>query len=513
MRTRWIPALVALAVLSLNGCGSDDHSSSTTTASRPAGIPENGPWNEGVAIPAEPQSTGDAQRGRNILLAGDFMTCGIPAKLWDTPALRSFIIDGLGGTKNPPKIADRPGRNASLPYFLNSFTAPDGAEVINANCLLCHGGRFDGQLIVGLGNSEADFTAGAGGGSSSIPLTDGVLDLLGLNDVEKAELRKVFQRAAVLGPRTQMRTIGMNPAEMFAVILMAHHNRDTLAWSEDEVISTEIKDENGQPIVNPLVTSDPPPWWRAHKKTALFYNGMARGDHRGTMAVATSVCVDDVARAKQVDAMFKDIQAYIRSLRAPSYTRPIDSTLAAQGKSVFMNNCAGCHGTYAARDEDEWYPTLLIPLDIIGTDPVVAEAGVVYAPQLVTWYNQSFYGRVTRLEPNNPFPGYVPPPLDGIWATAPYLHNGSVPTIELVLNSAARPKYWKRVDLDSTHYDEEALGWPYVELPYSQADAPASEKKMVYDTTYWSQSNEGHPFGDHLSASERRAVLEYLKTI
>jgi cytochrome c peroxidase len=38
------------------------------------------------------------------------------------------------------------------------------------------------------------------------------------------------------------------------------------------------------------------------------------------------------------------------------------------------------------------------------------------------------------------------PPLDGIFATAPYLHSGSVPTVELVLNSKARPKYWKRVD-------------------------------------------------------------------
>jgi cytochrome c5 len=510
--TRFIAA-VLLGTL-LMGCGDDGESNvATATGGRPAGIPEVGPWTSGVALPAEPQTPGDAQRGRDILLAGDFMTCGIPAKLWDTPALRSFIIEGLGGPKNPPRIADRPGRNSTLPYFLNSFTTADGAEVINANCLLCHGGRFDGQLIIGLGNSEADFTRGAGAGSSSISLTDEVLNLLGLNEVEKAQLRKVFQRAAVLGPRTEMRTIGMNPAEMFAVILMVHHDRDTLAWSDEEVTPITIKDENGQPIPDALVTSDPPPWWRAHKKNALFYNGMARGDHRGTMAVATSVCVDDVERAQQVDEMFKDIQAYIRSLRAPSYPRPIDAALAAQGKPIFLQSCAGCHGTYAARDEEEWYPSLLIPLDVIGTDPVVANAGVVHAPQLVDWYNQSFYGSVTRLEPNNPFPGYMPPPLDGIWATAPYLHNGSVPTIELVLNSRARPTYWKRVDLDSTHFDEAALGWPYVEVQYPQAAAPESERTMIYDTTYWSQSNAGHPFGDHLSADQRRAVLEYLKTL
>ncbi|HYD47699.1 MAG TPA: hypothetical protein VEB21_05095, partial [Terriglobales bacterium] len=140
-------------------------------------------------------------------------------------------------------------------------------------------------------------------------------------------------------------------------------------------------------------------------------------------------------------------------------------------------------------------------------------AGVVHAPQLVEWYNNSFYGEITRMVPNDPFPGYMPPPLDGIWATAPYLHNGSVPTIELVLNSQARPTYWRRIDLDSAHYDQEALGWPFLSLPYSQAEAPAAERPMIYDTTYFSQSNRGHVFGDHLSDGERRAVLEYLKTL
>jgi hypothetical protein len=115
--------------------------------------------------------------------------------------------------------------------------------------------------------------------------------------------------------------------------------------------------------------------------------------------------------------------------------------------------------------------------------------------------------------PGMPFPGYVAPPLDGIWATAPYLHNGSVPTLELVLDSAARPTYWKRVDYDSTHFDEQALGWPFIELPYGQDDAPQNEIKYVYDTTKWSQSNRGHTFGDHFTHAERRAVLEYLKTL
>ncbi len=100
-----------------------------------------------------------------------------------------------------------------------------------------------------------------------------------------------------------------------------------------------------------------------------------------------------------------------------------------------------------------------------------------------------------------------------MWATAPFLHNGSVPTVELLLNSKARPAVWKRVDLDDENFDENALGWPWEEVPYSQADAPADERTRIYDTSYWSQANTGHSFGDHLSDAERRAVIEYLKTL
>jgi hypothetical protein len=292
-----------------------------------------------------------------------------------------------------------------------------------------------------------------------------------------------------------------------------HHDRDTLAWSDEELTSVVPRDHAGAPIADPRLTSDPPPWWRVHKKNALFYNGMARGDHRGTMALATSVCVDDVARAQVVDEQFRHIQAYISSLRAPTYPRTIDAALAAKGKPLFERDCAICHGTYADTDESELYPNLLFPLDVIGTDPVVAEAGTVHSPELVDWYNGSFYGQVTRMVPNDPFPGYMAPPLDGIWATAPFFHNGSVPTIELVLNSRARPKYWRRVDLDSRNFDENALGWPWVASDVPQEEAPESERKYVYDTTYWSQSNAGHKFGDHFTAEERRAVIEYLKTL
>ena len=59
-------------------------------------------------------------------------------------------------------------------------------------------------------------------------------------------------------------------------------------------------------------------------------------------------------------------------------------------------------------------------------------AGTELAPHMVEWYNSSFYGEITQMIPNDPYPGYMVPPLDGIWATAPFFHNGSVPDIKRV---------------------------------------------------------------------------------
>jgi hypothetical protein len=83
----------------------------------------------------------------------------------------------------------------------------------------------------------------------------------------------------------------------------------------------------------------------------------------------------------------------------------------------------------------------------------------------------------------------------------------------MLLNSQTRPAVWKRTDFDTRHFDQESLGWPNEALDYAQADAPKEEQKFIYDTSYWSQSNGGHTFGDILDDTQRKALLEYIKTL
>jgi hypothetical protein len=175
--------------------------------------------------------------------------------------------------------------------------------------------------------------------------------------------------------------------------------------------------------------------------------------------------------------------------------------LAKEGETVFINNCSKCHGTYGA---NETYPNLLIPSNIIKTDSLLFKANY-QNPQFIEWFNKSWYAQgefAAKLFPSN---GYVAPPLDGVWITAPYLHNGSVPTIEALLNSKLRPAYWSR-NFTKTDYDYEKLGWKF-----EVHENPSGKK--YYNTTLNGYGNYGHIFGDKLTDAERKAVIEYLKKL
>jgi mono/diheme cytochrome c family protein len=498
------------------GCGPDRPGGTPAPSpGAPAPAPAPGPWDTGFPLPAPPKSSGDPSRGQWLLLNGDYMSCGLPYKLWNLPVSSAIIQPLLGDGR--PTLPGRSGENEHMPYSLNVFMTRDGAQVMNLNCLECHGGTFDGQLIIGLGDPTRDFTDGLIGNLPVDQIQAWMLPPLLFSDAERANTDKLLRTARALKGMTTMRTVGNNPADSLTQVLVKHRDAQTLAWSDTDLFNLQFYDQGGNLVTDSRFTVDPPPWWRAHKKNALFYNGMTRGPHRGTMEAANTICVDNVSEAARIDLEMEDVQAYVESIRAPRYPRSVDAALAVEGRDLFLRLCAGCHGTYAAdraqADQLDTYPSLLIPLTEVGTDPVIASVGDHTKPDLFPIFNSSFYGKITALHPGEPFNGYVPPPLDGIWATAPFFHSGSVPTLEAVLSSRLRPKVWKRVDYDSTHFDERAVGWPYVELPYSQADAPASEQKYIYDTALWSQGSGGHVYGDALSEAERRSVLEYLKTL
>ena len=121
------------------------------------------------------------------------------------PSRRPLTMSPELLSSSPKETSGRLVRNSRIARATSGW---NGAEVVNANCLMCHGGLADGKLTIGLSNATADFTRGAGGGVTDVPLTDDLLDLLGLDEAERSQLKKIGGRGAALGPLTRMRTIG-----------------------------------------------------------------------------------------------------------------------------------------------------------------------------------------------------------------------------------------------------------------------------------------------------------------
>lgn len=435
-----------------------------------------------IPIPADPQRPGDPDVGYHALVNNGYVTCGIPWTAYSAV---------FGEAPESERIPGRDGKNATLPYYQTSFTTPGGVELVSANCLQCHAGRINGELVIGLGDSTGDFTAPVGGMAA---LAGALLS----DPDEKAELQRFVDRLAAIEPFTQTLTIGVNPADAVAAVLFAHRDPKTFAWNDPPLL--ELPEPTPIPV-------DVPPWWWMKKKNAMFYVAGGRGDHSRTMMASATLCTDSVDEARDIDAYFPDVRAYITSIEPPKYPFEIDAALADLGRPIFEATCSGCHGTYGPGGV---YPNLLAPIEVVGTDPVLAQGAAQFSGRFLDWFNNSFYGEVAHLAPEK---GYMAPPLDGVWASAPYFHNGSVPTVAAVLDSSSRPTYWTRT-FDSTDYDPAALGWQITELDHGQADEPvAAERKKIYDTTLSGHSNSGHPFGDALSADDRLAVIEYLKTL
>lgn len=431
-----------------------------------------------VPIPSSPQRTGgNAQKGYDYLVNGDYIRSGIPYQAY---------LFGAGVGKN--NYLGRQGINKNISHEFTAVKAANGEVVVAPNCLNCHAQVFDNQLIVGLGNSLVDFTKSKKFNLENILMLEKLLKL----NPKQAQASFEFIRASkAITEQLYAPVRGVNVADRLAYLLVAHRAPGSLAWN----------DEASLQIPKELIPTDTPPWWLLKKKNAMFYNGFGRGDFGRFLMASNLLTVNDTSESRQVDEHMPDVLAYIYSLQPPKYPKPVSSTLAAKGKAIFETACAGCHGTYG---DKATYPNYLIPGSVIQTDSLLYSANYS-EPQFIDWFNKSWFTQGAHPARLEPFKGYVAPPLDGIWVSAPYLHNGSVPTLEGVLNSKVRPKFWSR-NFETPEYNYDNVG-------YKCVVEKAANGVAVYNTTLRGYSNSGHYFGDGLSNGERKAVIEYLKTL
>jgi len=256
-----------------------------------------------------------------------------------------------------------------------------------------------------------------------------------------------------------------------------------------------------------------------------------------------------------------DAQSGFHGLVSPKWPSqilpPIDAALAEKGAGLYKELCQRCHmppvtdaafwnsARWSAPNAagERYLDLLQIDISHVGTDPAqaqdMANRRVATPPGLAITSNEfgPALGQVVENTVNHWYDSQLPPlsaamrqqmngnrpnglrallsykvrPLNGIWATPPYLHNGSVPNLYALLSPVEeRPaKFY----LGSREYDPVNVGYRVDKFPGA----------FPFDTTIRGNSNAGHQFADDprkpgvigrgLTPEERKALIEYLKTL
>ncbi|HEY4313460.1 MAG TPA: cytochrome c [Pirellulales bacterium] len=446
-------------------------------------------WAEETACEPKPSpaakanTTGSAQHGYHLLRTKPYLPAEFPATAFEN-IWRAWPATLKGEAK---KATPDERRKMSLSRY-GLPTAPedeagipmayidDGRGGWSLTCLSCHGGKVAGRSMPGLGNSHFAFTT----------LTHEVMRAWML-DGGKPEPWQLSRLTAHLGASN-----GTIDAQVFSIQLTALRD-DEMNVHFDATMPAYAHHD-----------LDAPPLWNVKKKSRLYIDGFAEKTPRTIMQFALYP-ENDAATIKAWEEDFRDILAWIESLEAPKYPYEIDTALAAQGEPIFRRVCAECHGTYGPEGT---YPEKRVSIDVVNTDPVRLSG---MPPEHRRRFGTGWLGEEGKRTAVEKPDGYVAPPLDGVWASAPYLHNGSVPTLWHLFHSAARPVVWLRTE---DGYDRKRVGLEvtgFDELPATVKDG--AERRRYFDTRLSSKSAAGHTFPDELSEDEKRAVIEYLKTL
>lgn len=389
------------------------------------------------------------------------------AKDADSAARRKLTFSYYGLMPDPD---DTDGTKPALGYV--------GDEKGNwsMNCLACHGGKVAGRVIAGLPNSHIALHTLA-------------------DDVRTVKLRqgKTLSHLDLGSLQTPLGSSnGTTNAVVFGVVLGAYRKPDM----------TVDLTRRLPPLVHHDV--DAPPFWNVRKKQSLYADGFAPKTARPLMQFIMLPRVTPEQLAEW-EPEFQQILAWIESVEPPKYPFEIDGDLAAKGEVLFRRTCSQCHGTYGPTGR---YEQRTISMKEVGTDPVRLKS---LTPEHRQWMKNGWISHFGEdpvvVDPE----GYVAPPLDGIWATAPYLHNGSVPTLWHLMHDDSRPVVWKRSE---DGYDPQRVGLEieaFDQVPSSVKSAAL--RRRYFDSTKLGKSRQGHRFPEVLNEDEKRAVLEYLKTL
>lgn len=413
-----------------------------------------------------------------------------------------------------------------------------GAEGLTFSCFTCHAQTLFGKVVVGLTNKRPRANQFFHMARGTVPMIPTSLFIKSTNGTKGDALifdrtKKNLVSVEALNPQV----LGLDTSLSQIALSLARRNPDAYA--------TKSKFYEAYPRPNALskyvADSKPMPWWNLKYKTRWLSDGsIVQGN-----PVYTNFLWNEIGRGTDLKELEKwmvdnkqtidELTAAVFSTEAPRWTdffdaKTISIEKAKRGEIIFNQNCASCHGVYekgwSSEVADTLSPAELIkttklfyhdktPVKNVGTDPQRFEGMKYFADALNKLQISKTMNTVVV-----PQKGYVPPPLDGIFARYPYFHNNSIPNLcALFTPPANRPKefYQGPSDNIATDYDSTCVGYPVGnKIPF----AWKSEVEAKFDTTKPGLSNMGHysmfldKNGNELyTAQDKMDMIEFLKTL
>ena len=241
-------------------------------------------------------------------------------------------------------------------------------------------------------------------------------------------------------------------------------------------------------------TADLPPLFSQRVRQGLWLHW--DGNNNSVDERNKSAAIGAGATPDSIDLASLDrVAAWALDLKPPPFPAArIDAARAEKGRPLYEAACARCHALNGAEVGQ------VTPVAAVGTDPERLNS---FTAVLAERMNTLGTGRPWKFSHFRKTEGYANMPLDGVWLRAPYLHNGSVPTLRALLFPEERPMTFVR------GYD--VYDWQRVGFVSEGADA--EKGGVAFDTRLRGNSNAGHVYGRELPAADREALIEYLKTL
>jgi hypothetical protein len=440
------------------------------------------------------------------------------------------IVDAVGGLLPPEPIfaalphvcPDKlPGGYASLgllteegrPFPIGiSQRHRLGVDQVGLNCAVCHTGTVrataDGprQIILGMPSHQLDlqgffrfvldctlderFTA------------DNLMGLMARNGTELNWFNRILYRFFVI-PRTREQTLIL--AKRLERI-MGHEVPDWGPGRVDTFNPYKGIQFNWPlarlPLSELIAASDFPSLWNQQPRDGMFLHWDGNNDSVDERNLSASLGAG-VTPVTIDHPRLQRVRDWIWILPPPAYPYPIDQTKAARGEPLYAEYCADCHADHRFKEgvRSGGAVGTVVPIADIGTDRHRLDSYTFdFAANQYSLYPDSKY-RFTHFRKTQ---GYANHPLDGIWARAPYLHNGSVPTLRALLDDPQdRPaRFYRGYDV----FDPVGVGFV--------ADVPEERghRFFLYDTALPGNGNDGHRYAIDLPPEDKDAIVEYLKT-